>query len=113
MISPAKHPDLRVGTSFTHPVGSEAGTPSRGAKAMNPAAKSHTAIPIAPKWTLSRPYLSLSHLFEPRGAFDGDEPQPKPIGQFPVDVQEILVSVARTLVSIVCRSLRSEHVAHA
>ena len=52
-------------------------TPSK-VKMTTAQSKTHGSIPIAPKWTLSRPYLTMSHHFEPRGAFDGDETQPKP-----------------------------------
>jgi hypothetical protein len=96
LFSPAniKQPtDGRFGASFTPSHGPEAETPSKVKMFGSGSTKHHTPIPVAPKWTLSRPYLTLGHLSEPRGSFDGEETQPPkpPLGSFPLDVQEILV----------------------
>ncbi len=94
LLSPApKHSvEGRLGAAYTpsHLHGSEAGTPSR-VRVSSATTKPHSSIPVAPKWTLSRPYLTLGHLFEPRGSLDVEEAQSQPIGTFPVEVQEILV----------------------
>ena len=104
LLSPASHKHLadgRYGTSFTPSHGSEAGTPSKAKMFGSGTSKLHTPIPIAPKWTLSRPYLTLGHLSEPRGSFDVEEAQaPKPIGTFPLDVQEILVTFLASIFSV-------------
>ena len=98
LFSPAniKNPaDGRFGTSYTPSHGAEAETPSKVKMFGSGSTKLHTPIPIAPKWTLSRPYLTLGHLSEPRGSFDGEEAQKPPLGTFPLDVQEILVTRPR------------------
>ena len=95
LLSPASKLSLesRLGAAYTPShlhAGSEAGTPSR-VRVSTATTKPQSSIPVAPKWTLSRPYLTLGHLFEPRGSLDVEEAQSQPIGTFPVEVQEILV----------------------
>ena len=99
LLSPAnsKHSaDGRLGSFTPLHLGSgregESGTPSRHKIGTATAVKPNALIPIAPKWTLSRPYLTLGHLSEPRGSFDFDDTQQQALGTFPLDIQEILVA---------------------
>jgi hypothetical protein len=50
--------------SFVSPAGKAA---SRNNDVLSMAAQGPHHIPVAPSWTRARPFLGLSHLFEPRG----------------------------------------------
>lgn len=51
--------------SFVSPAGKAA---SRNNDVLSMAAQGPHHIPVAPNWTRARPFLGLSHLFEPRGS---------------------------------------------
>ena len=59
-----------------------------GSGLMGNAALGH--IPVAPSWTVSRPYLTLSHLFESKST-EPEEGKQK-IGSFPTSMQELMVN---------------------